>query len=102
MNTEESYLEPKLQPSCLGAVSGSADYWLTAPMSEVKAFLANNVNNQEYEKKKSLLLDKIEDMRRREIEDRYIEEHCGNYTDKEKVIARNAFQVAWGVRKHYR
>jgi hypothetical protein len=24
MNTEESYLEPKLQPSCLGAVSGSA------------------------------------------------------------------------------
>ena len=23
MNTEESYLEPKLQPSCLAAVSGS-------------------------------------------------------------------------------
>jgi hypothetical protein len=30
MNTEESYLEPKLQPSCLGAVSGSAlpDGWM--------------------------------------------------------------------------
>jgi hypothetical protein len=46
--------------------------------------------------------DEIAEQHRRNLTDKYIDTHCGNYTDKEKIQARNAVQIGWEMRKHYR
>lgn len=46
--------------------------------------------------------EEIAEQRRRELTDKYIETHCVNYTDKEKSQVRNAVQIGWEMRKHYR
>jgi len=37
---------------------------------------------------------------RRDFTEKYIAEHCGNYTDKEKTILRNSIHVGWELHLH--
>lgn len=36
---------------------------------------------------------------RREMTEKYIETHCGNYSEKEKAHVRNAIQIGWELRQ---
>ncbi len=42
------------------------------------------------------------EQKRRDLTEIYINTHCGNYTDKEKTIARNSIQIGWEIMKKFK
>lgn len=74
--------------------------WLNADKKTVRNYLEKNTNIVEYDKKKAELIDKIGEQSRRDMTDKYIQVYCGNYTDKEKTIVRNAIQIGWDLRNN--
>lgn len=75
---------------CLWAIRENDQFYFN---SYGKEMIENCIN----QKLKKQDISSIEEMRN--IQDKYINTHCKNYSDKEQTIAKNAFQVGWNVRK---
>lgn len=56
------------------------------------------LNSPEYLKKKSEIIQSVDNQFLRVITEKYIDTHCLNYSEKEKTIVRNAIHIGYNIK----